>query len=625
MAENKNGKIEWYHYFTLIMIYVSPYLAAYCMSMTTGLLRPDEAKFIFFKTPIIGIMGIALLLGIFMSCRLTKIIKSYDGSKERADYISKKFKLIMMLNIAIPILLTGCFNGWIAGFVVKVNNIQLAAFHGANPSLSLFLFMVGMVFSISLIFYVIATRAWENRMAHIPFTEKTISIDFKMRNLLTLSFALLGTLAELSAVVLVPENLMSGREVLIGKMGHVMFYSVIYFIIVEALLIVDVKKCLSSISEITSSLTKKDYSVKDKAPYHRSELGLIIQELNSMKKTMSGVLKDMNASSRRTVYQSADMVSNMNNTKENVQDIIHALDDMKNDVDSQTNEVQESSAAITQIIANIKSLNSAIENQATCVNESSAAIEEMVGNIASVNSVLAKNNELVSKLGHASEKGQKSVETAVLAADEVLKKSEGILQASTVIQSIATSTNLLAMNAAIESAHAGEAGRGFAVVADEIRKLAEQSSSQSKSIEESLTTLSQAIGTISEDIRQVQEVFSDIYDLSTKVREQEDVIAGAMQEQNAGNKQILEAMQEITETTATVKSGSEEMLTSGEQIVTKVSSLTDITGRINEGMNSINLRSQAINDVIAITTMSTNTTKENVEKLQVELSEFKLE
>ena len=624
MAENKNVKIEWYLYLALVLIYVSSYIFAIPFSVLLGILTFDEAVLIFIKSPVFVIILFALFLGIIMAIIQGKTVQSYDGVPAHSEAVAKKLKLISMVNIVLPISI-GFINGIVAGVYVNAKGIQLTHFHGENPSLSLLLFTEGTLFEVALFFYVVHIRHWEVRMSHIPFNKKSMTLDLRQRNILTLIFALIGVLAVTTSIILVPENLSNGSASLMKKLAPNMIYSVVYFLIVEALLIEDIILCLKQITGITSSLTKKNYTVEDKAPNHRSELGLIIQELNRMKRNMTVVLKDINASTENTVTQSEEMVANMDNTKQNVNDIIQALDKMQNEIGNQSNEVQESSAAITQILANIKSLNSAVENQASCVTESSAAIEEMVGNIASVNSVLAKNNELVSELSHASEKGQQTVQTAVTASDEVLQRSEGILQASNVIQSIASRTNLLAMNAAIESAHAGEAGKGFAVVADEIRKLAEQSSGQSKAIEESLTSLSQAIGTISDDIRQVQEVFADIYDLSAKVKNQEDVIAGAMEEQNAGNKQILEAMQEITETTSIVKSGSEEMLTSGEQIVEKVSSLTDITGRINDGMNNISQRSQSISEAVEVTTESTNATKENVEKLQIELKEFKLE
>ncbi len=198
------------------------------------------------------------------------------------------------------------------------------------------------------------------------------------------------------------------------------------------------------------------------------------------------------------------------------------------------------------------------------------------------------------------------------------------MQASSIIQSIASRTNLLAMNAAIESAHAGEAGKGFAVVAEEIRKLAEQSGDQSKAIDENLRSLSDAISGITTDINLVQAAFENIYELSQKVREQETVIANAMEEQNSGNQQVLEAMHAISDSTSEVKNGSAEMLVGGEQILKEMKNLSDVTQIISDNMNQINSFSQQISDAIAITMASTNSTQQGLSILMQELNTFKL-
>ena len=246
----------------------------------------------------------------------------------------------------------------------------------------------------------------------------------------------------------------------------------------------------------------------------------------------------------------------------------------------------------------------------------------MVANIVSVSEILEKNQVVVNELSDASEKGQRTVKTAVDTADSVLQQSAGILQASSIIQSIASRTNLLAMNAAIESAHAGEAGKGFAVVAEEIRKLAEQTSNQSKSIDDSLKALSESISNITTDIKQVQAVFAAIYDLSSKVKNQESVIANAMEEQNTGNQQILEAMHSITESTTIVRNGSAEMMIGGEQIVKEMKQLSDETKQINESMNEIKSYVTQISDAIAITSGSTTQTQTNLNRLMDDLSRF---
>ena len=404
----------------------------------------------------------------------------------------------------------------------------------------------------------------------------------------------------------------------------ILVYCTLYFVVVATLLVSDIKYCLRQIEKVTTRLSNNDYTVEDQPPTNRSELGIIVQDINAFKLEASNILKEFESSAKRTSSESDDLVANMDSTRSNVLNITESIQSIKSEMESQAAGVEESNSSIEQIMGNIRSLNNAIEAQAAGVTQSSAAVEEMVANIASVSQILEKNNEVVNLLTDASDKGSQQVKIAVETARGVMQQSESILQASSVIQGIASRTNLLAMNAAIESAHAGEAGKGFAVVADEIRKLAEQSSFQSKNIDENLRSLSEAIAHITTDIEHVKTAFESIYELSQKVRQQETVIANAMDEQNAGNQQVLEAMRAISDSTTEVKNGSAEMLIGGEQILKEMQNLSEVTRIISETMNQINDFSTHISDAVAITTASTNSTKQSVTGLLDELDTFKL-
>jgi methyl-accepting chemotaxis protein len=190
---------------------------------------------------------------------------------------------------------------------------------------------------------------------------------------------------------------------------------------------------------------------------------------------------------------------------------------------------------------------------------------------------------------------------------------------------IASQTNLLSMNAAIEAAHAGEAGKGFSVVAEEIRKLAESSSAQSKTISAVLKKIKGSIDKVSESTGNTLVRFEVIDSDVKTVSEQEENIRDAMEEQNEGSKNILDAVGNLNEITMKVKAESEEMLDGSREVIKESRNLDHVTQEITGGINEMATGAEQVNIAVNRVNEISVKNRENIDLLVREVSLFKVE
>jgi methyl-accepting chemotaxis protein len=383
--------------------------------------------------------------------------------------------------------------------------------------------------------------------------------------------------------------------------------------------VVKVALTLKDISEGEGDLTKTvDIDSKD-------EIGDLARYFNA---TLEKIRNLVAAIKKQTVALfdiGNELSSNMTETAAAVNQITANIQRIKSRVLSQSASVTETNATMEQITVNIDKLNSHVDRQSSNVSQSSSAIEEMLANIQSVAQTLARNSSNVKELTESSEVGRTGLQEVASDIQEIARESEGLLEINAVMENIASQTNLLSMNAAIEAAHAGEAGKGFAVVADEIRKLAENSGEQSKTISTVLKKIKDSIDKITKSTDSVLNKFEAIDSGVRTVSDQEENIRNAMEEQNAGSKQILEAIGQLNEVTRMVKNGSAEMLEGSEQVIQESKNLEAVTQEITNGMNEMSTGADQINITVNRVNTISGENKQSIDILVSEVAKFKIE
>lgn len=353
------------------------------------------------------------------------------------------------------------------------------------------------------------------------------------------------------------------------------------------------------------------------------EIGSLEKGFNKFIEKLQNIISQIQGSKTELTAVEDNLVSSISEASSSITEIISNIESVGGQVGSQVSAVSQTSAAVTEIAENINSLELMIQNQSEGVSNASSAVEEMIGNIKAVNQSVEIMSQSFSQLEVTSRNGidqQRFVDEQI---SEVSKQSKSLQDANTAIADIASQTNLLAMNAAIEAAHAGEYGKGFAVVADEIRKLSETSSDQSKKISAELHKIVDTINHVVEASAKSTESFGEVSSLIAETDSLVKQINSAMEEQQVGSRQILDSLSVMNNSTSEVKTASHEMKEGNEMILKEIQNLQNTTLVIKQSMNEMSIGAKHMNDTSSTLSNISAQVSDAISKIGQQIDLFK--
>lgn len=321
--------------------------------------------------------------------------------------------------------------------------------------------------------------------------------------------------------------------------GLLIVVSVIqYFIMSRAFR--SIQDMMIGIEEVSSG----NYSVKLKET--KGEFGQLAVKFNAMVETVGKLLNSVKSASNETTAHANTLYSSVEESGKTMEQITNEITDMSSRFKTQTEATNEVLVSLQELAVGVDS----VARNSTDVSELSVKTEEQakIGN-ESVNKV----KEQMTYISSSTKNSEDSIFALKLRSDEISK----IVQ---LITDVADQTNLLALNAAIEAARAGEQGKGFAVVADEVRKLAEQSRGSAKQIEELISGIQieteKAVESIQNEAKFVDEgvklveetgkVFSEILNSAGKVAVRVQEVSAATQQIAAGNQEVTATFEQLS-------------------------------------------------------------------------------
>lgn len=331
---------------------------------------------------------------------------------------------------------------------------------------------------------------------------------------------------------------------------------------------------------------------------NRNHIGEIFHESEEQSFNISTTIKN-------SIYHSSKITGSIRIIKEEIENLSAAI--------------IESSSAIQEISRTISQFVKHTENQSDSVASTKAAIEEINASIESIGSIAVRKREKSAELAELAVKGESQQELLQQVIQNIIKKTDSIQEVIEIINDIAAQTNILAMNAAIEAAHAGESGKGFNIVAAEIRNLSQSASDNSKLINDDLSKIIAGIQEINKVGEQGRTTYRQIKDEISDMAFVMEEIMNSTQELRKASSDIINVINSVSQLSEIIKSGSHEMESGASDINKAILDIQAVSVQSSEQISDISVSTSDINEIFRELTQLKISEGKSLEKIRTQL------